>query len=189
MDKIKLLSYSVIGLVLLNVGIISFLYISRPNPNQEYNRRRPKDIIIEKLHFDSNQIKKYEDIIKVYRNTIDSLNNNTGNLGLRARKWGNAYINDLSVSSIDVSVNLNPLNNNGGSLGDFTKRWSNAYINNLNIGYLDLSTNLNLLKDSGQTYGCNALYRDFTPNYLFMVDSKISKGIIDAQVYKKCICY
>ena len=76
MDNIKLLSYSVIGLVLLNVGIISFLYISRPNPNQEYNRIRPKDIIIEKLHFDSIQIKKYEDFIKTYRITIDSLNNN-----------------------------------------------------------------------------------------------------------------
>ena len=76
MDKIKLLSYSVIGLVLLNVGIISFLYISRPNPNQEYNRIRPKDIIIEKLHFDSIQIKKYEDFIKTYRITIDTLNNN-----------------------------------------------------------------------------------------------------------------
>ena len=77
MDKIKLLTYSVIGLVLLNIGIIGFLYTSRPNSNQDENRRRPKDIIIEKLHFDANQIQKYEDIIKVYRNTIDSLNNNT----------------------------------------------------------------------------------------------------------------
>ena len=77
MDKIKLLTYSVIGLVLLNIGIIGFLYITRPNSNQDENRRRPKDIIIEKLHFDANQIQKYKDIIKVYRNTIDSLNNNT----------------------------------------------------------------------------------------------------------------
>lgn len=77
MDKIKLLTYSVIGLVLLNIGIIGFLYISRPNDNPHDLGRKPKDIIIEKLHFDANQIQKYEDFIKVYRNTIDSLNNNS----------------------------------------------------------------------------------------------------------------
>jgi hypothetical protein len=77
MDKIKLLTYSVIGLVLLNIGIIGFLYISRPNDNPHDLGKKPKDIIIEKLHFDANQIQKYEDIIKVYRNTIDSLNNNS----------------------------------------------------------------------------------------------------------------
>ena len=76
MDKIKLLTYSVIGLVLLNIGIIGFLYLSRPNSNQDDNRRKPKDIIIEKLLFDATQEKKYEEIINVYRNTIDSLNNN-----------------------------------------------------------------------------------------------------------------
>jgi len=74
MDKIKLLTYSVIGLLVLNIGIISFLYLSRTNSNPEENRRKPKDIIIEKLHFDATQIKKYEDVIPVYRNTIDSLN-------------------------------------------------------------------------------------------------------------------
>jgi hypothetical protein len=63
----------------------------------------------------------------------------------------------------------------------------NAYI--IGNGPSRKNFDLTLLKDSGQTYGCNALYRDFTPDYLFMVDSKISKGIIDDQVYKKCICY
>jgi protein CpxP len=77
MDKIKLLTYSVIGLVLLNIGIIGFLYLSRPNDNPHDLGRKPKDIIIDKLHFDANQIQKYDDIIKVYRNTIDSLNNNS----------------------------------------------------------------------------------------------------------------
>ncbi len=76
MDKIKLLTYSVIGLVILNLGIISFLYLSRPYPNQDDNRRKPKDIIIDKLHFNAPQIKKYEDIIKKYRFTIDSINTN-----------------------------------------------------------------------------------------------------------------
>lgn len=63
----------------------------------------------------------------------------------------------------------------------------NAYI--IGNGPSRKNFNLNLLKNSGQTYGCNALYRDFVPDYLFMVDSKMSKGIIDDQVYEKCICY
>ena len=63
----------------------------------------------------------------------------------------------------------------------------NAYI--IGNGPSRKGFNLNLLKSSGQTYGCNALHRDFTPDYLFMVDSKITKGIVDAEVYKRCICY
>ena len=63
----------------------------------------------------------------------------------------------------------------------------NAYI--IGNGPSRKGFNLNLLKASGQTYGCNALYRDFVPDYLFMVDSKITKGIVEDRVYEKCICY
>ena len=48
---------------------------------------------------------------------------------------------------------------------------------------------LNKLKSSGQIYGCNALYRDFIPDYLFMVDSKMSLEISKNKVYEKCWCY
>ena len=54
----------------------------------------------------------------------------------------------------------------------------NAYI--IGNGPSRKEFNLNTLKTSGQTYGCNALYRDFVPDYLFMVDSKITKGICDS---------
>jgi hypothetical protein len=73
MNKIKLLTYSVIGLLLLNVGIIGFLFFSRPNRNPEVNPRRPKEFISEKLHFDANQNEKYESIIPIYKDKIDSL--------------------------------------------------------------------------------------------------------------------
>jgi hypothetical protein len=63
----------------------------------------------------------------------------------------------------------------------------NAYI--IGNGPSREGFNLNTLKTSGQTYGCNALYRDFVPDYLFMVDSKITKGIVEDRVYEKCICY
>jgi len=73
MDKIKLLTYAVIGLLLLNVGIIGFLFITRSNRNPEGNHRRPKEIIAEKLHFDVNQIEKYDSIIHIHKYKIDSL--------------------------------------------------------------------------------------------------------------------
>jgi protein CpxP len=73
MDKIKLLTYSVIGLLLLNVGIIGFLFFSRPNRNPEGNQKRHKEFISEKLHFDANQNDKYESIIPIYKDKIDSL--------------------------------------------------------------------------------------------------------------------
>ena len=63
----------------------------------------------------------------------------------------------------------------------------NAYI--IGNGPSRKNFDLNLLKDSGQVYGCNALYRDFIPDFLFMVDSKISKVIVDDRVHEKCVCY
>jgi hypothetical protein len=73
MDKIKLLTYAVIGLLLLNVGIIGFLFFSRPNRNPEVNNRKPKEFISEKLHFDAKQNEKYDSIIHIHKDKIDSL--------------------------------------------------------------------------------------------------------------------
>ena len=49
--------------------------------------------------------------------------------------------------------------------------------------------NLNRLKATGQTYGCNALYRDFIPDFIFSVDSPITLEMVEAKVYEKCIHY
>jgi hypothetical protein len=48
---------------------------------------------------------------------------------------------------------------------------------------------LTLLKASGQTYGCNALYRDFIPDYIFSVDSPMTLEMIKENVYEKCVHY
>jgi len=63
----------------------------------------------------------------------------------------------------------------------------NAYI--IGNGPSRKDFDLNLLKDTGQIYGCNALYRDLIPDYLFMVDRFISQTVVDEKVYEKCICY
>ena len=64
-------------------------------------------------------------------------------LGAPGKLWRNAYINDISVSSLDVSVNLNPLMPLTGSLGAPGKLWRNAYINDISVTNISISGNLN----------------------------------------------
>ena len=48
---------------------------------------------------------------------------------------------------------------------------------------------LNKLKATGQTYGCNALYRDFMPDFIFSVDSRITVKMCEDKVGEKTIHY
>ena len=63
-------------------------------------------------------------------------------LGSSTKIWKNGYINDVSVSNIDVSGNLNPLNANNSSLGASAKYWGNAYIRDVSVSNIDLSGHL-----------------------------------------------
>ena len=48
---------------------------------------------------------------------------------------------------------------------------------------------LSRLKSSGQTYGCNALYRDFMPDFIFSVDTKMTQQMVADKVGTKTIHY
>ena len=48
---------------------------------------------------------------------------------------------------------------------------------------------LNTLQTTGQTYGCNALYRDFIPDFIFSVDAQMTATMVKDKVYDKCIHY
>ena len=48
---------------------------------------------------------------------------------------------------------------------------------------------LDTLKSTGQTYGCNALYRDFVPDFIFSVDARMTQSMVNDKVYEKCIHY
>ena len=48
---------------------------------------------------------------------------------------------------------------------------------------------LNRLKASGQTYGCNALYRDFMPDFIFSVDTKMATQMVEDEVGLKTVHY
>lgn len=79
MDKTKLLTISVIVLLLLNLGTLGFLFLTssnggHPHGNNDFRgRTEPKEIIIEKLNFDSKQISEYEKLIQWHRREISTI--------------------------------------------------------------------------------------------------------------------
>lgn len=74
MEKTKLLTISVIGLLLLNLGTLSFVFLNGQKEHRGPHEQepRPKDIIIEKLHFDAAQQKEYEKLIDWHQHEIRS---------------------------------------------------------------------------------------------------------------------
>lgn len=74
MDKVKLLTVIVIGLLLVNIATLGFIFFSGPKKGREQGKRpMPREIIIEKLHFDSNQIAAYDKTIKAHQRAIENL--------------------------------------------------------------------------------------------------------------------
>lgn len=63
----------------------------------------------------------------------------------------------------------------------------NAYV--IGNGPSRKGFDLTRLKKTGQTYGCNALYRDFMPDFIFSVDTKMTIEMCEAEVGKKITHY
>ena len=82
MEKTKVLTFTVITLLLLNIGTLGFLYVSaskehHPPPSHgPEGRPKPREIIIEKLHFDASQIKQYDQLIKKHQSDIRATEDN-----------------------------------------------------------------------------------------------------------------
>ncbi|SEF68542.1 hypothetical protein SAMN05421847_0631 [Halpernia humi] len=64
MNKTKFLIAIIIGL-LISHAVLFFLHFN--GPNSEGN---PRHLIIRKLHFDKDQVQKYDSIIKIHRNLV-----------------------------------------------------------------------------------------------------------------------
>ena len=63
----------------------------------------------------------------------------------------------------------------------------NAYI--IGNGPSRKDFDLNRLKETGQTYGCNALYRDFWPDFIFSVDTRMTQQMVADEVGLKTFHY
>jgi len=74
MDKIKLLTFSVIALLLMN--IVALVYFFQSHSKEGHNGpdgQRPARIIIEKLQFDEKQQEEYQKLIHWHRSNVDQL--------------------------------------------------------------------------------------------------------------------
>lgn len=77
MEKTKLLTITVVGLLLLNLGTLGFLFLNgKDNRREHEGRREPKQIIIKKLHFDANQQKEYDKLIEWHHGEITTFDDN-----------------------------------------------------------------------------------------------------------------
>lgn len=72
MNKTKLLGTAVVTLLVLNFGILAFLFLSK-NEDKQRGRKMPREIVIGKLHFVENQIIEYDKTIKIHRQTITTI--------------------------------------------------------------------------------------------------------------------
>ena len=74
MSKLRLLSIGVIGLLVINIAVVVFLLMKKPpHPAGEragMTQDGPKNIIIERLHFDKEQIEQYEKLIDEHQSSI-----------------------------------------------------------------------------------------------------------------------
>ena len=100
MKKTKLLTITVIGLLLLNFAVLAFLFVSGPRGHKQptdraEGRPNPREIIIERLHFDDNQQKGYDNIVQWHKGQIKKLDEN-----LRSAK--NELYTQLKQPQVDI---------------------------------------------------------------------------------------
>lgn len=78
MNKMRLLTLAVIGLLVLNFGLLAFLFLHKDGPPPGHDRRppheEPKYVIIRKLGLDKAQQASYQTLITGHRSQMDVLN-------------------------------------------------------------------------------------------------------------------
>ncbi len=79
MNKTRLLTLAVVALLAINIGLLAFLFFGKPPagpPRGEPagGQEGPKQVIIDKLHFDDEQVARYETFIGQHRAVIKPLN-------------------------------------------------------------------------------------------------------------------
>ncbi|QBZ98623.1 periplasmic heavy metal sensor [Flavobacterium sangjuense] len=99
MEKTKLLTIAVIGLLLLNLGTLGFLILKGKDHRlpHEGGRPEPKEVIINKLHFDAQQQENYAELIKWHRGEITRLDDS-----IRSAK--NELYTQLNQAEVNVKT-------------------------------------------------------------------------------------
>ena len=80
--------------------------------------------------------------LEIVNSNIIPSNNNSFTLGTVGKNWRNAYIHDLSVTSIDISENILPLLPNSSDLGSSLKRWKTIFVDDISVNTINGATAL-----------------------------------------------
>jgi periplasmic protein CpxP/Spy len=88
MSKVKLLTIAVIALLAINIGMVAFYVLQKSvtpaTTSPSAKKEGPKKIIIERLHFDKDQVTAYESIIVEHQKAVkmlkDSISTTKNNL-------------------------------------------------------------------------------------------------------------
>lgn len=101
MSKLKILQIAVIGLLLINMTALALLFFGRPGHSlhDRSGREGPADIIIERLHFDQQQVQAYDKLIHQHRSAIRRLD-------AEIRETKNALYNTLTNDSLQAKDSL-----------------------------------------------------------------------------------
>jgi protein CpxP len=103
MNRTKLLTIAVLGLLVINLSTLIFMFANkprhhhRPKGEQIHQGEGPKKIIIERLNFDEGQQQQYEVIITEHRNKTKELNK-------RSRDLHDELYSLLKNNTIDKSI-------------------------------------------------------------------------------------
>jgi periplasmic protein CpxP/Spy len=86
MSRQRLLSIAVIVLLLLNVATLAVLLLRKPQHPHHPAHGGPKTIIIGRLQFDTDQVSRYEELIRGHRQRIHELDDRM--IDLRRQLYG-----------------------------------------------------------------------------------------------------
>jgi protein CpxP len=98
MSKIRLLTIAVIMLLIINSAMLLFVVFKPNKPRERPLENGPKNIIIERLQLDKNQVIEYEDLIKTHQAKVKYLNE-------EVRKTKNQLFKCL-VSNNDIEAKI-----------------------------------------------------------------------------------
>jgi periplasmic protein CpxP/Spy len=98
MEKTKLLTIAVIGLLVINFGTLAFLLLNGKGHRPPHGGRpEPKYEIIERLHFDAAQQKQYDKLIDWHQANI-------GETDDKIREAKNKLYSQLSKPTVDLKA-------------------------------------------------------------------------------------
>lgn len=100
MSKTKLLTILVIILLIINIITLSFFFIKAPRNHhpRDFRPKGPSEVIIDRLHFDKNQIAQFNNLIEAHQLKIisfdEKINNVKIELYFQLSKPENKYLTD-----------------------------------------------------------------------------------------------